>query len=41
LDAYRLRLVGNGVVPLAASYAFVSLWAALEYGDGVKGNIEQ
>jgi DNA (cytosine-5)-methyltransferase 1 len=34
VDANRLRLAGNGVVPLAAAYAFVSLWAALEYGEG-------
>jgi hypothetical protein len=34
LDANRLRLAGNGVVPLAAAYAFVSLLAALEYGNG-------
>ena len=26
----RLRACGNGVVPLAAAYAFVSLWACLE-----------
>ena len=37
LDANRLRLAGNGVVPLAAAYAFVSLWAALEYGDASGG----
>lgn len=36
LDANRLRLAGNGVVPLAAAYAFVSLWAALEYGGGLQ-----
>jgi DNA (cytosine-5)-methyltransferase 1 len=29
LDADRLRCTGNGVVPLVAAYAFVSLWAAL------------
>lgn len=37
LDANRLRLAGNGVVPLAAAYAFVSLWAALEYGGAGGG----
>lgn len=29
LDACRLRLTGNGVVPLAAAYAFLTLHAAL------------
>jgi len=33
LDADRLRCAGNGVVPLVAAYAFVSLWAALQYQD--------
>jgi len=28
----RLRMLGNGVVPLQAAYAFVSLWAALHGG---------
>lgn len=32
LDADRLRLTGNGIVPLAAAYAFVSLWASLDFG---------
>ena len=27
----RLRLLGNGVVPLQAAYAFVSLWSALQH----------
>lgn len=35
LDKDRLRLTGNGVVPLAAAYAFVSLWAALEISERV------
>ena len=30
LDADRLRLTGNGVVPLAAAYAFVALAASLQ-----------
>jgi DNA (cytosine-5)-methyltransferase 1 len=30
LDADRLRLIGNGVVPLAAAYAFIALYAALQ-----------
>lgn len=34
MDASRLRITGNGVVPLQAAYAFVTLWAALEYGGG-------
>jgi hypothetical protein len=33
MDGDRLRLTGNGVVPLAAAYAFVSLAAALASGD--------
>jgi DNA (cytosine-5)-methyltransferase 1 len=28
----RLRMLGNGVVPLEAAYAFLTLWAALEEG---------
>lgn len=30
----RLRALGNGVVPLVAAYAFVSLWACLFHGEG-------
>ncbi len=30
MDSDRLRITGNGVVPLVAAYAFLSLWAALE-----------
>ena len=37
LDSNRLRLAGNGVVPLAAAYAFISLWVALEYGGAGDG----
>ena len=33
LDADRLRITGNGVVPLAAAYAFVTLAACLAEGD--------
>ena len=29
----RLRMLGNGVVPLQAAYAFVSLWAALYHSE--------
>lgn len=29
----RLRALGNGVVPLVAAYAFVSLWACLFHGE--------
>ena len=32
----RLRMLGNGVVPLQAAYAFVSLWAALTDGGQVR-----
>lgn len=34
MDACRLRITGNGVAPLQAAYAFVTLWAAIEYGGG-------
>ena len=34
LDTCRLRTTGNGVAPIQAAYAFVTLWAALEYGQG-------
>ena len=30
--AHWLRLLGNGVVPLQAAYAFMSLWSALRHG---------
>lgn len=33
LDSDQLRCTGNGVVPLVAGYAFVSLWAAIERKD--------
>ncbi len=29
MASHRLRLLGNGVVPLQAAYAFISLWSAL------------
>ena len=29
MASHRLRLLGNGVVPLPAAYAFVSLWSAM------------
>ena len=31
--ADRIGMLGNGVVPLQAAYAFVSLWATLAYGE--------